>query len=191
MKKHLFLFLVLFVQVLHSQNQSVQNDTVLLRSRNEIRLDIGKLLISGRLKVAYERFLNKDFSVGTSIMYYGEHYRDNIFDNSNSEKKFEIEPFVRYALSENAEHFFYVEMFSSICSGKYREIDRLSDGGYAYYDWKKSNFTTVAAGMAIGYKFYVKEHFCMDFNFGLSSTLYNKRDTETLPKFGINLGYRF
>lgn len=191
MKKHLFLFLALFAHVLQAQNQSVKNDSLILSNKNEIRLDVGKLLFSSRLKVTYERFLNKDFSTGISGMYFGENYTDNIFYNSNFNKRYEIEPFVRYSISKNVKRFFYVETFSSISIGNYKEIKRLSDGQYAFYDWTTSNFTNVAVGVGIGYKFYVKEHFCMDFSFGLSSFLFNKRETEPLPKLGFNLGYRF
>lgn len=191
MKKKLLLLLLLPVYLIQAQNHSVKKDTLILRNKNEIRLDIGKLLFSSRLKVSYERFLNKDFSYGISGMYFRENYSDNIFYNSNFKKKFEIEPFVRYSISKNIQRFFYVESFSSISNGNYKEIKRLSDGEYAFYDRTESNFTNVAVGAAIGYKFYVKEHFCMDFNFGLSTFVYNKKETESLPKFGINLGYRF
>lgn len=182
---------MVYAHVLQAQNHSVKNDTLILSNKNEIRLDIGKLLFSSSLKLAYERFLNKDFSTGVSVLYFGNNYGDNIFDNYNLEKEFEIEPFVRYSLSKNVKRFFYVETFSSISTGTYKEIKRLSDGQYAFYDWTTSNFTNVAVGVGIGYKFYVKEHFCMDFNFGLSSFLFNKKETEPLPKLGINLGYRF
>ncbi len=191
MKKYLLLFLLIYAHLFQAQNNSVKNDTLISNNKNEIRLDIGKLLFSSRLKVAYERFLNKDFSIGISAIYFGNNYGDNIFDISNAEKKFEIEPFVRYSISKNVQRFFYVETFSTIWTGDYKEIKRLSDGQYAFYDWTNSNFTNVAVGVGIGYKFYVKEHFCMDFNFGLSSFVYSKRETEPLPKIGINLGYRF
>ena len=191
MKKYLLLFLLLYSHLFQAQNNSVKNDTIISNNKNEIRLDIGKLLFSSRLKVAYERFLNKDFSTGISAIYFGDNYGDNIFDISNAEKKFEIEPFVRYSISKNVQRFFYVETFSTIWTGDYKEIKRLSDGQYAFYDWTNSNFTNVAVGVGIGYKFYVKEHFCMDFNFGLSSLIYNQKQTEPLPKFGINVGYRF
>ena len=191
MKKYLYLFLLLYLQVLHAQDYSVKNDTLILSNKNEVRLDIGKLLFGSGLKVAYERFLNKDFSTGISVMYYGNNYRDRSFGYSNLEKNIEIEPFVRYSISKNVQRFIYVETFSSISNGNYKEIKRLSDGEYAFYDRTKSNYTNVAVGFAIGYKFYVKKHFCMDFNFGLSSFVYNKKETEPLPKFGINLGYRF
>lgn len=154
MKKHLFLFLALFAHVLQAQNQSVKNDSLILSNKNEIRLDVGKLLFSSRLKVTYERFLNKDFSTGISGMYFGENYTDNIFYNSNFNKRYEIEPFVRYSISKNVKRFFYVETFSSISIGNYKEIKRLSDGQYAFYDWTTSNFTNVAVGVGIGYKFY-------------------------------------
>lgn len=191
MKKYLLLFLLLYSHLFQAQNNSVKNDTLISNNKNEIRLDIGKLLFTSRLKVAYERFLNKDFSTGISAIYFGDNYGDNIFDISNTEKKFEIEPFVRYSISKNVQRFFYVETFSTIWTGDYKEIKRLSDGQYAFYDWTNSNFTNVSVGVGIGYKFYVKEHFCMDFNFGLSSFVYSKRETEPLPKIGINLGYRF
>lgn len=191
MKKNLLLFLLICVHVLQAQNNSVKNDTLISSNKNEIRLDIGQLLFSSRLKLAYERFLNKDFSTGISFTYFGDNYGDNIFDISTADKKFEIEPFARYSISKNVQRFFYVETFSTIWTGDYKEIKRLSDGQYAFYNWTNSNFTNVAVGVAIGYKFYVKEHFCMDFNFGLSSFVYSKRETEPLPKIGINLGYRF
>jgi hypothetical protein len=191
MKKFLLLFLFICVHLLQAQNNSVKNDTLISSNKNEIRLDVGKLLFSSRLKVAYERFFSKDFSAGISAIYFGDNYGDNIFDISTADKIFEIEPFVRYSISKNVQRFFYVETFSTIWTGDYKEIKRLSDGQYAFYDWTKSNNTNVAVGVAIGYKFYVKEHFCMDFNFGLSSFVYSKKETEPLPKIGINLGYRF
>jgi hypothetical protein len=191
MKKFLLLFLLICVHFVQAQHNAEKNDTLILSNKNEIRLDIGKLLFTPRLKVAYERFLNKDFSTGISVIYYGDNYGDNFFDISNAQKKFEIEPFARYSISKNVKRFFYVETFSSIWTGNYKEIKRLSDGEYAFYDWTNSNFTNVAVGAAIGYKFYVNNHFCMDFNFGLSSYVYSKIETEPLPKFGINLGYRF
>ena len=110
MKKYLHLFLLLFVHLLQAQEQSGKKNTLILRNKNEIRLDIGQLLINARLQVAYERFLNKDFSTGVCVMYYGDNYQDSsIFYDSNLEKKIKIEPFVRYSISKNLERFFILK----------------------------------------------------------------------------------
>lgn len=192
MKKYLFLVLVFFFNFLQAQHHSSENDSLFLRNKNEIRLDIGQLLVNARLQLTYERFFDKDFSAGVSVMYYGVNDEFNgIFNDSYLEKNIQIEPFARYSISKNLERFFYVEANSSIVDGNYKEIKRLPDGQYAYYDVTKSKFTNFALGVGIGYKFYIKKHFCMDFNFGLSSFVYDKTGQDPLPKLGINLGYRF
>lgn len=191
MKKYLLVIVILFVQLLQAQEQSENNTNSILNDKNEIRLDVGQIIYNGKLKVAYERFLNKDFSAGVSVIYFGDNYSSSFYFNQDLRKKFSIEPFVRYSISKNVERFFYLEGYSTMESGAFGKTKRFSDGEYAFYESAESRFTNVALGVAIGYKFYIKKHFCMDFNFGLSSFIYNNSNTQPLPKFGINAGYRF
>jgi hypothetical protein len=193
MKRKLLLFIFLSVHLLQAQEQeqTVKNDNSILNKKNEVRLDIGQLIFHSRLQLAYERFLNKDFSTGISVIYFGDNSGNTVFYDSDFDRKIKIEPFVRYSISKSTDRFFYVESYFSLQNGNFSDIRRFSDGEYAFYEKTKSEFTNVAAGVAIGYKFYVKKHFCMDFNFGVSSFVYDKTNTEPIPKFGINAGYRF
>lgn len=111
--------------------------------------------------------------------------------NSNVQRKYQIEPFVRYSISKKTDRFFYVELFSAITGGNNKEMERLTDGNYGYYEIVDSDFTDITLGPAIGYKFYIKQRLCMDFNLGFGSNLYQKISSEAVPKFAISTGYRF
>ena len=61
----LFLSLSTFAQ----SNDSGATDTItspIFSKKNEIKVDVLNLIGNGRLGISYERFLNKDFSVGIS-----------------------------------------------------------------------------------------------------------------------------
>lgn len=188
MKKLLLAFLTLNAFLLQAQQAK---ETTISDNKNEIRIDIGKLITASGFHIAYDRFFNKDFSAGVSVMIFDSNQINNIFYDSNMRREYKIEPFVRYSISNNTKRFFYIEAFSSVLGGSIREVERFSDGVYGYYDIATSNFISIAMGSSIGYKFYMKKHFCLDFNLGFSSNIYDKTNTQTLPKFGITTGYRF
>ncbi len=188
MKKLVLTFFTLYASLLQAQEAK---DTTFSDNKNEIRIDVGKLLTATGFHISYDRFFNNDFSAGISVMLFDNNQNNSIFYDSNIRREYKIEPFVRYSISNSTKRFFYVEGFTSILGGSTRQVERYSDGVYGYYDTATSNFTSIALGTSIGYKFYMKKHFCFDFNLGFSSNIYDKTNNQALPKFGISTGYRF
>jgi hypothetical protein len=181
--------LLLFSITLQAQKNENEVPSILNR-KNEIRLDFGKLLISSRLQLTYEHFLNKDFSVGMSAMLLNkdENRNDYLF---NGTRKYQIEPFVRYSLSKNIKSLFYTELFSSINGGTVTEIKRLIDNNYGYYDKVNQKYTDLALGASIGYKVYITQRIPINFNMGLGINLLNSMSPDVIPRVGLSTGYRF
>lgn len=160
-------------------------------TNNEIRVELTRLMVSSGFHVSYERFLNKDFSFGSSILLYGENQDNFDYDNELQQLHFKFEPYARYSLSKSVKRYFYLELFSSIIGGKVDNGKRFSDGVYGYYDVVNKRFTTVTFGASLGYKFYFKKKLCFDVIFGSSSRIAGNKELKIVPKFGIGTGYRF
>ena len=197
MKKILLLSILIFTSLAFSQeNDSIKN--TLLNKKNEVRFNITKLLVSKRLEISYERFLNKKFSTGLSILFlegniaeFSTIYCDDC-DNYTKTNNYQVIPYVRYSFSKNTKRNWYWEIFSSINSGKYKTIDRLFDGTYGYYDKVEKKYTNVALGSSIGYKFYIKKRFVVDLHFGLAPNLLSPNyGPDVVTRIGGNVGYRF
>ena len=191
LKKILLLSILFFTSFAFSQeNDSTQN--ILLNKKNEVRFNVTKVLISNRLEVSYERFLNKKFSVGLSLLFLEGNIDDfsPIYYDDSTRNNYQIIPYVRYSFSKNTRRHWYAEIFSSINSGEYKTIDRLFDGTYGYYGIVEKKYTNVALGSAIGYKFYIKKRFVVDLHFGLAPNLLNQTN-EVITRIGGNIGYRF
>jgi hypothetical protein len=187
-KKILILFIV-FKSLSIAAQSSLENFQP--TGKNELRLDVGRLLTTSGVQLTYERFLNKDFSMGVNFLLFDTNQNIYFFFESNNKRNYKVEPFVRFSISKNTKRFFYVEGYCSVIGSEGNDIKRFSDGVYGYYDREFSRAATVAIGAAIGYKFYVKKHFCMDFNIGFSSNVADAADVPALPKIGIATGYRF
>lgn len=196
--KKILLLSILFITSLafSQQNDSIRNTT--LNKKNEIRIDILKLLENSRLHLSYERFLNKKKSVGLSVLLLNGKAAEfspfycNDCDNNTKTNSYQIIPYVRYSFSKNVKRFWYGEIFSSLNSGSYKSTDRLFDGTYGYYDKVEKKYTNVALGSSIGYKFYIKKRFVVDLHFGLAPNLLsNTNSPEVITRIGGNIGYRF
>jgi hypothetical protein len=173
------------------QAQKIKNDVPsILNRKNEIRIDFGKFLISSRLQLTYEHFLNKDFSVGMSAMLLNEdeNKSDYLF---NGTRKYQLEPFVRYSLSKNIKSLFYTELFSSVNGGTVTEIKRLIENNYGYYDKVNQKYTDLELGASIGYKVYITQRIPINFNMGLGINLFNSKSPNVIPRVGLSTGYRF
>ena len=197
MKKILLLSILIFTSLAFSQeNDSIKN--TLLNKKNEVRVNITKLLVSKRLEFSYERFLSKKISTGLSILFlegniaeFSPIYCDDC-DNYTKTNNYQVIPYVRYSFSKNTRRNWYGEIFSSINSGKYKTIDRLFDGTYGYYDKVEKKYTNVALGSSIGYKFYIKKRFVVDLHFGLAPNLLSPNyGPDVVTRIGGNVGYRF
>ncbi len=191
MKKLMLLFLLGF-QFLHAQDTIPKS--ALYSKKNELRVDVLATAFS-RLNITYERFLNKNYSVGVSTFFSNSKKAKNDFDqgNINSFTKYEVIPFVRYNLSQSARSFYFAEIFANINGGDFREIVLLTDASNNnYYEIRKSNYTDLALGAAVGYKYYIKDQIGIEFLVGFGSNMFNKdKSPDILSRVGLGVSYRF
>ena len=192
MKKLLLLFLLCFQ---FTQAQDSIPKSTLYNKKNEIRVDVLATALT-RLNITYERFLDKKYSIGISCIYSNNKKLRDDFDagNINNFTKYEIIPFVRYNLSQGQRSFYFAEIFADINGGDFREIVLLTDAANNnyYYAVEKSNFTDVAMGAAVGYKYYIRDQFGIEFLVGFGSNLFNKtKSLDIVSRVGLGVSYRF
>lgn len=191
MKKLLFFFFLSFQFI---QAQDTIPKSLLLKKKNEIRVDLLAVAFS-RLNITYERFLNKNYSVGISGVFSNSKKAKDDFDegNINSFTKYELIPFVRYNLSQGQRSFYFAEVFADVNGGDFREILLLSDdSNNNYYVLDKSNYSDVGMGAAVGYKYYIQDQFGIELLVGFGSNLLNKdKSPDILSRVGVSASYRF
>lgn len=188
----LFLTFGVFAQ----SNESNATDTItspIFSKKNEIKIDVLNLIGNGRLGISYERFLNKDFSVGiTGLAFNKSSKTDNFLtDDTRTMIEYQVIPYVRYAMSKSATNLYYFEAFTNFNGGQYKELTTLNNGTADYIIVTKSDYNDVALGASIGYKLYFKESFVADLTVGIGKNLFNSDSPSTVARLGLNLGYRF
>lgn len=188
MKKILY-FLILTTGMAHAQENTFS------LGKNEIKFDVVSAVALGKIHASYERFLSDDFSVGISgiITSSNRLERDFTTGNSRTLEDYQIVPFVRYSLSKSQIRYYFIEVFASANSGKYRRMERiLSGNGTAYYSDVEYDYSDVALGAAIGHKFYIKEKIGVDIFVGMGKNLFSSGESpDIITRVGVNLGYRF
>lgn len=190
--KKLFSLFLLFS--LASQAQENNVNTVLAGKKNEVRVDVLSAIVYQKASLSYERFFG-DWSTGFNVNFSNSNKLNDDFDNGyrNNVPKFEVNPYVRYALSKSKSRYYFAEVFGSYNGGDYKEIIRV--GGMAmpdYYTTKKSTYTDFGLGGSLGYKMYFKDSIALEFIVGFGSNLTNRdKSPDVISRVGLNLGYRF
>ena len=163
------------------------------KKKNEIKVDVLNLIGNGRLGISYERFLNKDFSVGITGLAFNKSNKKEDFlkDDTRTMIEYQVIPYVRYAMSKSATNLYYLEAFSNINGGQYKELKTLNNGAADYVVVTKKDYNDIALGAAVGYKLYFKESFVIDLTVGIGKNLFNSDSPSTVSRLGLNLGYRF
>jgi hypothetical protein len=181
---------LLLVSSLVSAQESIVSDR-----KNEFRVDILSAILSSKLSISYERFLANDFSIGLNVNYSDSNKLTKDFEEGYTSNlgKYEINPYVRYALSKGKTSYYFAEVFASYNGGDYKEIVRLIDNNEnAYYTTKTSTYTDIAAGGSLGYKIYFKESIALELLVGFGYNFLNTdKSPDKISRVGINLGYRF
>ena len=189
MKKYLCLFLLTTVACF------AQETSTLASKKNEFRVDLLSAIVWQKASLSYERFFSGDFSVGFNANYSNSNKLNDDFDRGyrNNVPKYEINPYVRYALSKSKSRYYFAEIFGSFNGGDYKEIVRLVDQNLnGYYTTQKSTYTDIGLGGSLGYKMYFKESIAMEFIVGFGSNLTNRdKSPDVISRVGLNLGYRF
>lgn len=193
MKKISLLFCFFFALGSYAQTNSDSLVSPIVAKKNEVKIDGLNLISNGRLGISYERFLNSNFSVGITGMFLNKSSKEDKFatDDTRTLIDYQVIPYVRYALSKSAVNLYYVEAFTSINGGQFKELVTLNNGAADYVVTSVKDYNDVAIGAAVGYKFYIKESFVVDVTIGMGKNLLHADSPKNISRLGINLGYRF
>lgn len=179
MKKKLLQLIVLFA--FYSVNAQSEADANPYQKNNEIKLNLLAPL-SGALEVGYERFINKNSSLGISAF--------KVYDHStNDDMNYYISPYYRYYFGKKYASGFFVEgfgMLTSIDGKKIYAADKVAfTEGKDVYD--------LALGAGLGWKLITKKGFVFEANTAYGRLVFNanKTDHDQVLKLGLSIGYRF
>jgi hypothetical protein len=148
---------------------------------NEIKLNLLSPLL-GAVEVGYERFLNKNSSLGISAFKVYEH-------SENDDMNYYISPYYRYYFGKKYASGFFVEgfgMFTSIDGKKIYSADRLTFT-------ENKDVYDLALGAGLGWKLVTKKGFVFEANAAYGRLVFNadKTDHDQVIKLGLSIGYRF
>ena len=193
MKKISLLFCYFLALGSYAQTNSDSLVSPIVAKKNEVKIDGLNLISNGRLGISYERFLNSNFSVGITGMFLNKSSKEDKFatDDTRTLIDYQVIPYVRYALSKSAVNLYYVEAFTSINGGQFKELVTLNNGAADYVITSVKDYNDVAIGASVGYKFYIKESFVVDVTIGMGKNLLHADSPKNISRLGINLGYRF
>jgi hypothetical protein len=184
MKKILIACLIFSCINMYSQ----QKEEPIEFNKNEIKLNMLYFLL-GAVEVSYERNLNEYSSVGTSVLI-------NTNDSEFWDLNYAITPYYRLFFGKKPAQGFFFEGFGMLNS--YKEYEYWSyynpETDYYFYEESSSNATAFALGVAVGGKFTLHEKFVTEISGGIGRNFLNKsdyRDLTIVPRFSINVGYRF
>lgn len=179
MKKNFLLLIILFAFC--SVNAQNETDANTYQKNNEIKLNLISPL-SGAVEVGYERFLNKNSSLGISTFF--------VFDDTKEkDMNYFISPYYRYYFGKKYASGFFAEgfgMFTSIDGKKIYSADRLTFT-------ENKDVYDLALGAGLGWKIVTKKGFVFEANAAYGRLVFNadKTDHDQVIKLGLSVGYRF
>lgn len=149
--------------------------------KNEIKLNLIAPL-SGAVEAGFERYLNKNSSLGISVFM--------VYDNTKEDDlNYFISPYYRYYFGKKYASGFFAEgfgMFTSIDGKKIYAADNI-----AFTEGK--NVYDLALGAGLGWKLVTKKGFVFEANAAYGRLVFNadKTDHDQVIKLGLSMGYRF
>jgi hypothetical protein len=174
------IFMFLCSATLKGQNDSLQ--TVV--KNNELKINVTNLVVFAWADIAYERIINEESSVGTSVLV--SFNNDNDID-LREYRNFSVTSYYRRFFSRKHAQGFFVEGFAMLNSAK---NDYFFDSlGNERLDEK--NYTDLAFGVSAGAKFLTKRGFAAEVYLGIGRNLFDGNSLEIVGRGGISLGYRF
>jgi hypothetical protein len=175
------------------ENYDLFRDVSIIDHPHEIKFDVLSLALDGRIHLAYEFQHRLQWYYGLSMSYHqNTNRKDNfIHDNFHYLPKIDVNPYVRYAFTDDQKKFYFVEGFLSINNGDHKDLERIDNGTSAIYKIKYDKYTDLAAGLAVGFKIIVKKRFIIDAYAGGGANLFNQASPKYIPRIGANVGYCF
>ncbi|WP_166387579.1 DUF3575 domain-containing protein [Polaribacter sp. 11A2H] len=150
-------------------------------AQQEIKLDIGDVLIVKNLEFSYENYITESSSFGISASF---NLKDQDADFRYHENTM-ITPYYRNYFSTNEAWNFFGEAFLGINSGK-NEITDSADTITGY-----DKYTDAALGIAVGTKYITESGLTIDIHAGIGRNLFGSDSPTLVPRLGVNIGWRF
>jgi len=182
MKNFLLIAVLLITAFGFSQDKS--NPII---GKDELKIN-AIFLLAGSLEIGYERVLNEESAIGTSLLF--------PFSN-DSNVNFMLTTYYRYYFGAKPCTGFFMEGFGALNSVQDEIYVYAFNSGpnYEYY-YKQLNITDFALGIGLGGKWISKKGVTFEINAGLGRNLfssYNNQDRnfEFIGRGGISVGYRF
>ena len=142
-----------------------------VKAQQEVSVDLLDALVLKTLELKYEYYINQQSSVGIYALF---NFNDEDSDiNYNEDTLFT--PYFRHYFSEINSISYFGEVFLGISSGERRGID----------------YTDGAIGVSGGAKYVSDGGLVLEGNIGIGRNLFNSNSPEIVPRFGVNIGYRF
>jgi hypothetical protein len=179
MKKTFLLIIILFAFC--SVNAQNETDSNPYQKNNEIKLNLLSPLL-GAVEVGYERYLNKNSSLGISTLFVFDHTKDK-------DMNYSLSPYYRYYFGKKYASGFFVEGFGMLTSIDGKKIYAANNVTFT----EKKDVYDIALGAGFGWKLVTKKGLVFEANAGYGKLLFNadKTDHTIVAKFGLSVGYRF
>lgn len=146
-------------------------------AQQELKLNLGNALVIKTLDVSYEHYIDSQTSVGVSALFSFEKRTASFRYNEDRM----ITPYFRHYFTTNRYWNVFGEAFIGINSG-FKEIENTNTF---------VKFSDAALGIAIGSKYVSNGGLTVDVFGGLGRNLFSSNAPVLVPRFGINVGYRF
>lgn len=163
-----------------AQAQS-ETDANSYQKNNEIKLNLISPLMDA-FEVSYERFLNKNSSLGISAFKVYEH-------STNDDMNYYISPYYRYYFWKKYASGFFAEGFGMLTSTDGKKIYEADNVTFA----EGKDVYDLALGAGLGWKLVTKKGLVFEANAAYGKLVFNadKTDHDQVIKLGLSVGYRF
>lgn len=186
--KYLLLPILLFI-VSNSHSQEVSKE-IFPRDikKNELSINAFNLVTFGAIDVAYERIIdsNSSWAIEGFILALNRESEsaDYVFTRTAS-----LTGKYKYFFSEQSAYGFYVNGLAMLSTGEYYEESYDYEAGTSSRTDKE--YTDLALGFGLGYKWVSKQGFFLDLSTGIGRNLLNSDSPIIVGQFNVNLGKRF
>ncbi|MCD0479842.1 DUF3575 domain-containing protein [Chryseobacterium sp. LC2016-29] len=181
MKKNFLLFIILFAFCSMKAQAQSETDANSYQKNNEIKLNLISPLMDA-FEVSYERFLNKNSSLGISAFKVYEH-------STNDDMNYYISPYYRYYFGKKYASGFFAEGFGMLTSTDGKKIYEADNVTFA----EGKDVYDLALGAGLGWKLVTKKGLVFEANAAYGKLVFNadKTDHDQVIKLGLSVGYRF
>jgi len=187
MKKITLLSILFIVSLsLFAQENNYQE----ILSKNELKINMSNLIGFKWLELGYERILNEESSIGTSLLF----SLDSSSEGLDEYRTFSITPYYRHFFSNKYAQGFFVEAFTRLHSGKDYTYNYVYEDFPPYSSFENRNetkYTDFAVGISVGVKWITPRGFLAEIYAGIGRDMLGNSDIEVVGRGGVSIGYRF